>query len=46
MIGRAKRFDKGKDCAYWIDFQHTAKIEPNTYKNFGAKKRMEWYKEL
>ncbi len=43
MIWRSKRFNWDKDCAYWVDFQHTAKIEPNTYKNFGSKKRMEWY---
>ena len=45
MAWRAKRFSEGKDCAYWVDFQHTAKIEPNVYKNFGYKKRLEWYKE-
>lgn len=45
MVWRAKRFAWSKEKAYRIDFQDISIIEPDTKKDFWAKRRLKYYKE-
>lgn len=45
MVWRAKRFSEWKEYAYWVDFQDYCKIEPDQYRSFGSKARLDLYRE-
>lgn len=45
MVWRAKRFADWKEYAYRVDVQESSKIEPDQYKWFWQRDRMEYYKQ-